>query len=76
MKSFTKQNSLLVIMVISVIGVLFSGFLSYRELFAGSCNLGFVSCGATVGSIPACIYGLLMYSLVLIVSVLGYRSKK
>lgn len=76
MKSLTKQNSLLVIIVISIIGVLFSGFLSYRELFLGNCNLGFVSCGATVGSVPACVYGLLMYSLVLIVSVLGYRSKK
>jgi len=76
MKSFTKQNSLLAIIVISIIGVLFSGFLSYRELFLGNCNLGFVSCGATVGSVPACVYGLLMYSLVLIVSVLGYRSKK
>ena len=76
MKSFTKQNSLLFIMFISVVGVLFSGFLSYREIFVGSCNLGFVSCGDSVGSIPACVYGLVMYAVVLIVSVLGYRNKK
>jgi uncharacterized membrane protein len=76
MKNFTKQNSLLVTMVISVAGVLFSGFLSYKELFVGNCNLGFVSCGATVGSLPACVYGFVMYSIVFIVSFLGYRSKK
>ena len=76
MNYFTKQNSLFVIMVISIIGILFSGFLSYRELFTPSCNIGFVACGAKVGTLPACVYGLVMYTVVFLVSFLGYRSKK
>lgn len=71
-----KTTALRVIMVISAIGILFSGFLSYRELFLGNCNLGFVSCGASVGGLPACVYGLVMYLIVFAVSFLGYRSKK
>ncbi len=76
MKFFTKQNSILVIIIISIAGILFSGYLSYRELFTYSCNIGFVACGAKVGTLPACVYGLLMYSLVFIVSFFGYKSKK
>ena len=71
-----KQLALQVVMVISIIGILFSGFLSYEELFAGSCNLGFVTCGAKIGSLPACVYGLVMYLTVFIVAFLGDRSSK
>lgn len=72
----TKTCALKVITAISVLGVLFSGFLSYREIFMGSCNLSFVACGANVAGLPACVYGLVMYTGVLLVSVLGLRSKK
>ncbi len=75
----TKQLALKTIIVISLGGMLFSGFLSYRELFAGSCNLGFVRCGVNTGPIfgmPACVYGLVMYTVVFITSLLGYKSKQ
>jgi len=72
----TKQTALKAIYVISVVGVLFSGFLSYRELFLNKCDLSFVSCGASVSGLPACIYGLVMYLIVLIVSILGLKHKE
>jgi len=72
----SKQTSLKIIGGISIIGVLFSGFLSYRELFLGSCDLSFVSCGASVAGLPACVYGLVMYTGVLIVSLIGLKAKK
>lgn len=66
-------------MYISVAGVLFSGYLSYREIFLGRCHFGFVSCGVNTPPIfgfPACVYGLVMYSIVLVMSVLGLKAKK
>jgi hypothetical protein len=75
----TKSRALKIILGIAVVGVLFSGYLSYRELFLGSCNLGFVSCGVNtkpIVGLPACVYGLVMYSGVLIISWLGLKSKQ
>ena len=75
----TKYKALKVILVISVLGVLFSGYLSYRELFMGSCNLGFVKCGVNtppIAGVPACVYGLVMYLSVLLISALGIKAKK
>ncbi len=75
----SKLLSLKIIAFISFIGILFSGVLSYRELFLGSCNLSFVSCGTKTGPIfglPACIYGFGMYTIVFIISVWGICSKK
>ena len=58
---------------ISVLGILFSGYLSYSELFSGKCLLG--SC-PFVASIPACVYGLVMYVIVLAIALLGLGNKK
>jgi len=74
-----ERKALKTILVISIAGVLFSGYLSYREIFLGNCNLGFVSCGvntAPIAGLPACVYGLVMYTIVFIVSLLGLKSKK
>ena len=75
----TKQSSLLIVLVISIIGVLFSGFLSYQELFVGMCRLNWVTCKGTIslgGSLPACVYGLIMYFLLVVVSLLGLLARK
>ena len=73
-----KQTALKTILGISIAGLLFSGYLSYTELFAGFCGaakLGMGSCTA-VGGIPACVYGFIMYAIVLIIGVLGLKSGK
>lgn len=75
----TKNCALKTIAVISFGGMLFSGVLSYRELFLGQCQLSFVRCGIATGPIlglPACVYGFLMYSLVFLVSLFGISAKK
>lgn len=75
----TKRQALQIVMIVSVSGVLFSGYLSYKELFTGSCDLGFVTCGAKTGLIaglPACVYGLIMYTVLFVTSVFGMRAKK
>ncbi len=68
-----KQLALKIIFGISLFGVLFSGTLSYQELFQQSCSLGGCS---MLGSLPTCIYGLIMYLAVLIISCIGLKSKK
>ncbi len=72
-----KQIALKIILIISITGILFSGYLSYTELFAPSasfCPTG--TCLQKIASLPVCIYGLIMYIIVFIISILGLISKK
>ncbi len=74
----TKQGALKIIFILSFAGILFSGYLSYRELFMGSCDNLLVKCAENTGPIlglPACVYGLVMYVTVFVVALLGYKSK-
>jgi uncharacterized membrane protein len=73
-----KKVALITILCISIAGILFSGYLSYTEIFAGFCGaseLGMGNC-TNVFQIPACVYGLVMYLVVLIISILGLKSRK
>jgi len=70
--------ALKIILGISIAGLIFSGYLSYTELFAGYCGaskLGMGSC-TNVLQIPACVYGFVMYLVVFILALLGIREKK
>ena len=62
-------------MLISLIGVGFSGTLTYRELCGGAAG----GCSATPGAgtllgYPACVYGLIMYLVLVAVAALGLRA--
>ncbi len=67
-----KEIALKIIASISVAGMLFSGYLSYGELFGKACSVG--GCSTLFGT-PVCIYGFIMYLLVFIVSIIGLKSK-
>lgn len=72
-----KQVALKIILTISIVGILFSGYLSYAELFqklANFCPSGI--CGNQIAGIPVCVYGLVMYIIVFAISILGLMSKK
>ena len=72
------RTALISILVISAIGLLFSGFLSYGEVFKGVCTsseLGMGTCTVFAG-IPACVYGFVMYLIVFIISWIGLKSIK
>lgn len=61
----------------SVLGVAMSGFLSYRYYFTPGCHGGWLSCsvaGKTVliAGIPPCLFGLIMFSSVLILVLVGW----
>lgn len=73
-----KELALKIIMWIALAGLAFSGYLSYTELFAGFCGAAKLGVGlcTNVGGIPACVYGFVMYLIILIISILGLKSKK
>lgn len=73
------KSALLTILIIAIAGMLFSGYLSYGELFKGGCSTeSFIKCGTwSFADLPACVYGLVMYMAVFIISLLGFvRAKK
>jgi uncharacterized membrane protein len=69
-----KQLSLKIVFGISIAGILFSGYLSYGELFARVCPLG-GGCSYVLGA-PACVYGFVMYMVVFGVSLAGLCARK
>jgi len=73
-----SKTSLLTILIISIAGLLFSGYLSYTELFmnfCGSAQLGLGSC-TKVFQIPACVFGFVMYLIVFIIAILGLKKQQ
>jgi uncharacterized membrane protein len=65
----SMKQALKWIFAISIVGVVFSGTLTYREIFAKSAAVC-PSPGApgTILGYPACVYGLLMYTAVALIS--------
>jgi len=73
-----KELSLKIILGISIAGILFSGYLSYTEIFAGFCGSSKLGIGAcsNVFQIPACVYGFFMYLAILIISFIGLKKTR
>ena len=65
----TMKRALQIVFTISLIGVAFSGTLTYRELTGQTAQVC-PSPGApgTIFGYPACVYGLVMYAILAIVS--------
>jgi len=68
-----KQTALKALLGVSIAGALFSGYLSYTEIFQQVCALG--TCSTAIFSIPSCVYGFVMYIIGLVISILGIKSK-
>jgi ABC-type tungstate transport system substrate-binding protein len=70
------RRALTAILIISVIGVVFSGTLTYREM-CGATGGGCSAVGApgTILGYPACVYGLVMYLLLVAIASFGLRGK-
>jgi len=66
-----SKTSLTIISIISLIGILFSGYLTFGELTAKTCGLG--GCQQILG-LPTCLYGLVMYLVVFVISLLGRKK--
>jgi uncharacterized membrane protein len=72
----TKQRALQTILAVAVFGLVFSGILTYRELFgSGAATCPSPGAPGTVFGYPACVYGFFMYLLITAVTVAGLRAK-
>ncbi|MFA6461760.1 MAG: hypothetical protein WCV90_05810 [Candidatus Woesearchaeota archaeon] len=75
MSKLAKKNfALHWIFNVSVIGLVFSGYLSYGELFRKVCPIE-GGCSNLLG-LPVCVYGFIMYLAVFILSLYGLNVKK
>ena len=61
-------------LAISLFGAIFSGGLTYRELFAGAAKCPAPGAPGTVLGYPACVYGFVMYTALVVVCALGLRA--
>jgi len=72
-----KMNKLIALKAIfwvSLAGMLFSGYLSYTEIFQQVCALG--ACSTSILTIPSCVYGFVAYLVVFVISIFGLKSKQ
>lgn len=69
------KQALQIIAIISWVGIIFSGTLTFQEFF-GKSTLSCPAPGApgTVFGYPACVYGLLMYIALAVIAYLGLRN--
>ncbi|HEY6923419.1 MAG TPA: hypothetical protein VI653_08120 [Steroidobacteraceae bacterium] len=68
----TTRKSLQLILAVSLFGVVFSGVLSYRELFgAGAAKCPAPGTPGTLFGYPACVYGFFMYLILAALAVAG-----
>ena len=63
-----SKKAVKAILWISLLGVLFSGYLSYVELTGGVCGLIF--------GLPSCVYGFAMYVIVFMICLIAMRKSK
>ena len=78
----SPRRALQAILAIAVAGMLFSGTLTYRELFGspavqavtGKCTP--LGQPGTILGYPPCVYGLIMYTVLVVIASLGLRSTR
>lgn len=73
----SMRTALKVVLGISLVGVAFSGTLTWREVvrgLGGGCSIG--GAPGTILGYPACVYGLAMYLLLVATASLGLRADR
>ncbi len=72
----TMRRALKAILAVSLVGVAFSGTLTWRELCgAASDGCSAVGTPGTILGYPACVYGLIMYLVLVSIAAFGLRSE-
>ena len=61
---------------VSLCGALFSGVLTYRELFASALACPSPGAAGTIFGYPACVYGFFMYCILVAVSIFGLTGAR
>jgi len=72
----SMKRALQCILVISLIGVVFSGTLTVRELCGTGAGCSAAGPAGMILGLPACVYGLVMYALVGALAALGLGGEE
>lgn len=68
------KRALQVILVLALAGLVFSGTLTYLEVFAGAAKCPSPGAPGTILGYPACVYGFFMYLAITITTIAGLRA--
>ena len=68
------KRALQVILVLALAGVVFSGTLTYREVFALAAKCPSPGAPGTILGYPACVYGFFMYLAITVTAIVGLRA--
>lgn len=68
------KRALQLILVIALAGLVFSGTLTYREVFAGAAKCPSPGAPGTIFGYPACVYGFFMYLAIVVSALFGLRA--
>ncbi|MEM4254761.1 MAG: hypothetical protein QXR53_00330 [Candidatus Norongarragalinales archaeon] len=73
---FSKAMALRCTLVLGVAGMLFSGYLSFGELFGVGAGGSCPAASAAILGVPTCVYGFVMYAIITIVSLAGLTARE
>lgn len=76
-----RKASLIIILVIAIAGIIFSGYLSYHNLFVDGYSEAIIGCEGTdpveIFGLPTCVYGFFIYLILIVLSITAIiRDKK
>lgn len=66
-----QRNILKIIFALSLLGMIFSGTLSYMEIFGTTASCPAIGTPGTILGYPACVYGFGMFVLLTMISAVG-----
>ena len=69
------KRALIIVLVIALAGVAFSGFLSWREFATDISGCTPVGPPQSIFGYPPCVYGLAMYSVLVVVAAIGLLAR-
>ncbi len=71
-----QRNILKIIFILASFGTIFSGTLSYVEIFGSVASCPAIGTPGTIWGYPACVYGFGMFVLLTIISAVGVWGVK
>lgn len=74
--SMTATRALQAILAVAIAGAAFSGYLTWRELATAASGCEALGPQESILGYPPCVYGLAMYTLVIVLAAWGWRASR
>lgn len=74
-----QKTAAIIVLAVAIGGMIFSGYLSYTNLWGSGCQHAFISCGGAkkvlIFGQPTCVYGFFMFTIEAIMAVVALAKK-